>query len=53
MDQRGINVHGRRLLKGTSVTIDPEMFGECIQTMRTMKREIVVVKEVDMRGLGI
>ena len=40
-------------LKGTSVTIDLEMFGECIQAIRTMKREIVVVKEVDMRVLGI
>ena len=53
MDQRGINVHGRRLRKGTSVTVDHEMFGECIQIIRTMKREIVVVKEVDTRGLGI
>ena len=53
MDQRGINVHGRRLRKGTSVTINHEMFRKCIQTIRTMKREILIVKETNMRGLGI
>ena len=53
MAHRENKVHGRRIIKGTCVTIDPKMFGECIQTMRTMKREIVVVKEVDMRRLGI
>ena len=53
MDQRGISVHGRRLHKGRNVTIDLEMFGECIYNIRTMKREIIVVKEADMRKLGI
>ena len=52
-DQRGNSVHGRRIRKGRNVTIDHEMFGECIYTIRTMKREIVVVKEANMRGLGI
>ena len=52
-DQRGNSIHGRRIRKGINVTINHEMFGECIYTIRTMKREIVVEKEDDMRGLGI
>ena len=50
MDQRGVNVHGRRQCGGTRVTIDSESFKECGQTMRTLKNALVVIKQAQRRG---
>ena len=50
MAHTGVNFHGRRLHGGTRVMIDCEKFEECIFTMRMLKNELVVVKEVQQQG---
>ena len=53
MDQRGVNICGRKKPEGTQVTINCEMFEECIQTMRTLKNELAVVNEAQQRGYAV
>ena len=49
MDHKGVNVYGRRSLRGIRVSIDREMFKECIWMMRMLKIELEYVKKVQWR----
>ena len=53
MAHRGVNVHGRRQCVGARVTIDREMFEECVHTMRTLKNELAAMKEAQQQGFII
>lgn len=50
MAHRGVNVRGRRARGAAAVTMDREMFDECVRTMRTMTNEVAAIKESQRRG---
>ena len=45
MTHRGVHVRCRRQCGGARVSVNLEMFSECVHTMRMFKNDLVAMKE--------
>ena len=53
MTHRGVHVHGRIQRGGAMVSLNHEMFAECVHTMRTLKNELATMKEAQRKGFTL